>query len=363
MALTYRETKGSALTIAELDGNFQFFTGSHSITGSLIVTQAITASSLSGSFTGSFLGTSSYATQALSASYALNSGGSTNTGSLLTTASAANNIITFTKGDASTFNVTVATGSAVTVNTGSLMVTGSATNNVLTFTKGDGSTFALTVATGSGGGSTNTGSLLTTASAVGPVITFTKGDASTFSVTVATGSAVSASYAISSSYADQALSASYATRALSASYFSGSIGGATFTGDISFTSGSNVDGTLVIAPPSDVVGYITGGLQVLRQESGGTSNTWVALNCQGGSGRLIAVDKNNDNPNLFIMLHDLTNSASVMEFRTETGASGVDTAYIVMNTAFLPTLEPAISGQLWVSGSAGSNSKLLAVRN
>jgi len=35
----------------------------------------------------------------------------TNTGSLLTTASAAGNVITFTKGDASTFNVTVATGS------------------------------------------------------------------------------------------------------------------------------------------------------------------------------------------------------------------------------------------------------------
>ena len=39
-----------------------------------------------------------------------------------------------------------------TINTGSLMVTGSVTGNVLTFTKGDTSTFTLTVATGSGGG-------------------------------------------------------------------------------------------------------------------------------------------------------------------------------------------------------------------
>jgi hypothetical protein len=37
MALTYRQTKGSALTTQELDANFQYFTGSHAITGSLIV--------------------------------------------------------------------------------------------------------------------------------------------------------------------------------------------------------------------------------------------------------------------------------------------------------------------------------------
>jgi hypothetical protein len=37
MALTYRKAKGSALTIDELDDNFRYFTGSHSITGSLIV--------------------------------------------------------------------------------------------------------------------------------------------------------------------------------------------------------------------------------------------------------------------------------------------------------------------------------------
>lgn len=35
MALTYRQTKGSALTIQELDANFEYFTGSHAITGSL----------------------------------------------------------------------------------------------------------------------------------------------------------------------------------------------------------------------------------------------------------------------------------------------------------------------------------------
>ena len=46
MALTYRQTKRSALTIAELDANFQFFTGSQSITGSLVLTGGVTASNI-----------------------------------------------------------------------------------------------------------------------------------------------------------------------------------------------------------------------------------------------------------------------------------------------------------------------------
>lgn len=43
-------------------------------------------------------------------------------------------------------------GSGGSVDTGSLLTTGSVSGNVLTFTKGDGSTFDLTVDTGSGGG-------------------------------------------------------------------------------------------------------------------------------------------------------------------------------------------------------------------
>ena len=86
--------------------NYTLFTqniqssGSIAVTGSLIVTDSIT---------GSLQGTASFAT---TASFALNGGGgSTNTGSLLTTASVALNTITFTKGDGSTFPITVDTGS------------------------------------------------------------------------------------------------------------------------------------------------------------------------------------------------------------------------------------------------------------
>lgn len=42
MALTYRNVKGSALTIDELDANFSHFTGSQAITGSLVISGSAT---------------------------------------------------------------------------------------------------------------------------------------------------------------------------------------------------------------------------------------------------------------------------------------------------------------------------------
>jgi hypothetical protein len=73
---------------------------------------------IDGGITGSLFGTTSFSTQALSSSYALTAsfalnggGGSTNTGSLLTTASVNLNTITFTKGNGSTFPITINTGS------------------------------------------------------------------------------------------------------------------------------------------------------------------------------------------------------------------------------------------------------------
>ena len=62
--LILRQVKGSALTIEELDGNFEYFTGSYTNTG------IITAVGFSGSFIGS-VASVSYATQALSSSYSL----------------------------------------------------------------------------------------------------------------------------------------------------------------------------------------------------------------------------------------------------------------------------------------------------
>jgi len=58
-----------------------------------------------------------------------------------------------------------AENAGVTVDTGSLLTTASVLLNIITFTKGDGSTFPITVDTGSGGGGIiDTGSLVTTSS-------------------------------------------------------------------------------------------------------------------------------------------------------------------------------------------------------
>lgn len=59
--------------------------------------------------------------------YGTGGGGTTDTGSLLTTASVSSNTITFTKGDGSTFPILVDTGSATNIDTGSFATTGSNT--------------------------------------------------------------------------------------------------------------------------------------------------------------------------------------------------------------------------------------------
>ena len=76
-------------------------------------------------------------------------GGTVDTGSLLNNASVSSNTITFTRANATTFNLTVDTGSGGTTNTGSLITTSSVSLNTITFTKGDASTFNIIVDTGS----------------------------------------------------------------------------------------------------------------------------------------------------------------------------------------------------------------------
>jgi len=133
----------------------------------------------------------------------------------MVTGSVNSNTLTFTKGDGSTFNLTVDTGSAVSTPTGSLLTTASAAGNIITFTKGDGSTFPITVATGSTVSSSyaTTASLalnnVLTASSTNDTITYTKGDGTTFTNVInnvanaSTASiATSASYALTASYAE-----------------------------------------------------------------------------------------------------------------------------------------------------------------
>lgn len=111
-----------------ITGSF-IVTGSATVTGSLIVSSGITGS-LQGTAT-----TASYVLQAVSSSYSATSSIATSASFAITASFALN------------------AGSGGTVSTASLLVTASATSNIITFTKGDTSTFTVTVATGSGGGS------------------------------------------------------------------------------------------------------------------------------------------------------------------------------------------------------------------
>jgi hypothetical protein len=86
----------------------------------------VTASNVFGPYGSNSVISSSYA---LTASFALNAGTSVSTASLLTTASVSLNTITFTKGNGSTFNITVDTGSgggavtSITNNTNDYILT------------------------------------------------------------------------------------------------------------------------------------------------------------------------------------------------------------------------------------------------
>jgi hypothetical protein len=116
---------GSAKHTTILSSEVVIISGSDSVT-------------VQGPLTASLFGTASYATQALSASFATNAETASNTPNAVITASVNLNTITFTKGDASTFNVTVNTGSAAAAFpftgsaqiTGSLGITGSISQNL-----------------------------------------------------------------------------------------------------------------------------------------------------------------------------------------------------------------------------------------
>jgi hypothetical protein len=126
-------------TIAKLDSSIYYYSNEnynfnniinvHSFTGSVVFTTGIT---------GSLFGTSSWAQ---SASIAINA----QTASFL---------------PAGTYSIT--SSQALTASfTPNALITASVSSNVLTFTKGNGTTFNLTVNTGSGGGSTSPGGLNT----------------------------------------------------------------------------------------------------------------------------------------------------------------------------------------------------------
>ena len=118
-------------------------------------------------------------------------GGTVDTGSLMVTGSVSSNILTFTKGNGSTFNLTVNTGSAASINTGSFYISSSVSNATITFTQGDNTTEQVTVNNVVSASyaltSSHTPEALVTASLAGSNLTFTKGNNTQFSLTLPGG--------------------------------------------------------------------------------------------------------------------------------------------------------------------------------
>ena len=290
--------------------------------------------------------TASFANNATSASYALNStsasfaltasfalsggGGSTNTGSLLTTASVSLNTITFTKGDGSTFPITVNTGSATTIDTGSLTTTASFnayTASTNTFTgsiqtqvntlqsvtssyvnnsqtssmlapyvqnsqtssfvqNSQTSSFVTNAQTGSFVTSAITGSSIITASVSLNTITFTEGDGTTFNITVDTGSGGGGgmnlganTFTGSQTIQSQSLllQASSST-ALNTNFFTASTAGANFGANVLMFAGSAQSGSVILSGSRNIgtLNPIT-NVQSLTSRGGGNLNGNIGI--------------------------------------------------------------------------------------
>jgi hypothetical protein len=187
-------------------------------TGPLLVTGSL---NVSGGITGSFSGTASFATDALSSSLA-----TTN----LYTASVSSNVVTFTKGDGTTFNLTVATGSGTNIVSASFATSASLAQTASYVADAVSASRATSAANADNATSASyaltasfalnvplTASNANTASYAFFAVSSSLAETASFVTTAQTASfvanAVSASRATSAANADNATSASYAVTA------------------------------------------------------------------------------------------------------------------------------------------------------
>ena len=243
----------------------------------------VTASLANNATSASFASTATSASFATTASFALNAGTTVSTASLLTTASAVANIITFTKGDGSTFPITVATGSATSASfatTASLalnnVLTASSNNDTITFTKGDGTTFTNVINNVSASISS---SFATNATSASFASTATSASYATFASS--SEHADFADFAFASTSASNAATASFAetiASGLSPTFLNATASNVLITGTASvnvlitnfvsssviFSSGSNLLGDSATLDTQTLIGVITasGSLQV-----------------------------------------------------------------------------------------------------
>ena len=198
--------------------------------------------------TGSLFGTSSYSNQSLSSSYALTasyvSGSSSNsisssyaiTSSLATnniiTASAVNTTITFTKGDGTTFNITIS-------QSGSVASASYATfaQNATSASYASTASYVTTAQTASYyGGSVISASYASTASYV--------------------LNAISSSYSSNSTSASYASTASYVITAQTASYYGGSVTSASYASTASYVQNAVSASFAILAQTANTASYV-----------------------------------------------------------------------------------------------------------
>ena len=216
-------------TIGTGDINITSAGGDIIVTGSIDSLNNITAPTFIGALQGN-ADTATTASYAITASYALNGGGTADTGSLLTTASISDATITFTKGDATTFDIVV--------------------NNVV---NADSASVATTATSASHAVQADSALAANTATSASYASTATSASHAVFADTA--GSAGSATTAVSASHAvqaDNALTADSATTATSASHAvfadtAGTATTATTATTASYILGSNVDGAVALA--------------------------------------------------------------------------------------------------------------------
>jgi hypothetical protein len=147
------------------------------------------------------------------------SSNSTNPSAYVATGSVNGNVLTFTKGDNTTFDLTVSS----TASSATSLITASISNNTLTFTKSDNSTFNLTIASSSYALNSTSASYASNADLLdGLNSTSFVLNSQTSSMTV-----LSASFAVNSSSSLRAVSSSYAVTASYALNAGGS-GGTSF---------------------------------------------------------------------------------------------------------------------------------------
>ena len=236
MAIILRTVKGSELTFAEVDGNFQSLFYSSSLDGTNLIL---------------------YTTGSTSQSVDLSSISGGDTGSLMVTGSILNGTLTFTKGDSSTFDLIYNTGSF----TGSFVGDGSGLTSVAA-TTATTSSYALTASYVE---NAQTASYVTTAQTASFVTT-----------------------AQTASYVENAQTASYVTTAQTASFV-------TTAQTASYIAGANVDGTVANATSAS---HATSGNGVFSGsfsgsfEGDGSGLTGLPIYWETGSGEFSIKDIN-----------------------------------------------------------------------